>query len=166
MGFSVSNGSGSGSSTELIGNGGFESGSSGWTQTSGVITSSSGEAAHGGSWKAWLDGYGSSHSDYVRQSISVPSGVGSALLSFYLHIDTAESGSSAYDTLKVQVITATGKYITLATYSNADAASGYALHTIDLGAYKGQTFQVNFYGVEDGTKQTSFVVDDVSVKTQ
>ena len=151
---------------KLIGNGGFESGASGWTQTSGVITSSSGEAAHGGSWKAWLDGYGSSHTDYVRQSVTVPAGVSKATLSFYLHIDTAESGSTAYDTLSVQVITATGKYVTLATYSNANAASGYVLRTIDLGAYKGQTFQVNFYGVEDGTQQTSFVVDDVSVKTQ
>ena len=64
------------------------------------------------------------------------------------------------------MITSTGKYITLATYSNVNAANGYALHTIDLGAYKGQTVQVNFYGVEDGSQQTSFVLDDVSVMTQ
>ncbi|AND70020.1 hypothetical protein ATSB10_25660 [Dyella thiooxydans] len=163
--FSVSNSTGGGS-TELIGNGDFESGATVWTQTSGVITSSSNEAAHSGSWKAWLDGYGSSHTDYVRQSVTIPSGVSSATLSFYLHIDTAESGSTAYDTLKVQVITASGSYVTLATYSNANAASGYALHTISLAAYKGQTIQVNFYGVEDGSLQTSFVIDDVSVKTQ
>ncbi|MCP1372445.1 Ig-like domain-containing protein [Dyella lutea] len=163
--FSVSNSTGGGS-TELIGNGDFEGGATVWTQTSGVITSSSNEAAHSGSWKAWLDGYGSSHTDYVRQSITIPSGVSSATLSFYLHIDTAESGSSAYDTLKVQAITASGSYVTLATYSNANAASGYTLHTISLAAYKGQTIQVNFYGVEDGSLQTSFVVDDVSVKTQ
>ena len=61
---------------------------------------------------------------------------------------------------------AAGSYVTLATYSNTNASSGYVLHTIDLGAYKGQTVQVNFYGVEDGSLQTSFVIDDVSVKTQ
>ncbi|MGN6741433.1 CehA/McbA family metallohydrolase [Dyella sp.] len=167
--FSVSNGSGGGSgggSTELIGNGGFESGATVWTQTSGAITSDTSEAAHAGSWKAWLDGYGSVHTDYVRQSVTIPASVASATLSFYLHVDTAESGSTAYDTLKVQVITAAGSYATLATYSNANATSGYVLHTIDLGAYKGQTVQVNFYGVEDGSLQTSFVIDDVSVKTQ
>lgn len=167
--FSVSNGSGGGSgggTTELIGNGGFESGATVWTQTSGVITSDTSEAAHAGSWKAWLDGYGSSHTDYVRQSVTIPSGVSSATLSFYLHVDTAESGSTAYDKLSVQVITSTGKYITLAAYSNANASSGYVLRTIDLGAYKGQTVQVNFYGVEDSSLQTSFVIDDVSVKTQ
>jgi hypothetical protein len=48
--FSVSNGGGS--PFQLIGNGGFESGTANWTQTSGVITSSSSEAAHAGSWKA------------------------------------------------------------------------------------------------------------------
>jgi len=166
--FSVSNGSGGsgGGSTEQIGNGGFESGATVWTQTSGVINSDTSEAAHAGSWKAWLDGYGSAHTDYVRQSLTIPSTVSSATLSFYLHVDTAESGSTAYDTLKVQVITAAGTYVTLATYSNADASSGYVLRTLDLGAYKGQTVQVNFYGVEDGSLQTSFVIDDVSVKTQ
>jgi hypothetical protein len=167
--FSVSNGTGGtggGGTTELIGNGGFESGATVWTQTSGVITSDTSEAAHAGSWKAWLDGYGSAHTDYVRQSVTIPSTVTSASLSFYLHVDTAESGSTAYDTLKVQVITAAGTYVTLATYSNANASSGYVLRTIDLGAYKGQKVQVNFYGVEDSSLQTSFVIDDVSVKTQ
>ncbi|MFC5525648.1 Ig-like domain-containing protein [Rhodanobacter ginsengisoli] len=162
VGFSVSNGGGS--PVELIGNGGFESGTASWTQTSGVITSSSSEAAHAGSWKAWLDGYGSTHTDYVRQQISIPAGVSNATLDFFMHIDTAESGSTAYDTLQVQVITSTGNYVTLATFSNKDAAGGYQEHTINLNAYKGQTLQINFYGVEDSTQQTSFVIDDVSVK--
>ena len=166
--FSVTNGGGSGGGTpvQLISNPDFESGTSGWTQTSGVITNSSSEPAHAGSWKAWLDGYGSTHSDYVRQQISIPSGVANATLDFYLHIDTAETGSTAYDTLQVQVITSTGKYITLATFSNKDAASGYQQHTLSLNAYKGQTLQINFYGKEDGSQQTSFVIDDVSVNAQ
>lgn len=164
--FSVANGTGGGSPVQLISNANFESGASGWTQTSGVITNSSSEPAHAGSWKAWLDGYGSTHTDYVRQQISIPSGVANATLDFYLHIDTAETGSTAYDTLQVQVITATGKYITLATFSNKDAASGYQQHTISLNGYKGQTLQINFYGKEDGSQQTSFVLDDVSVKAE
>lgn len=161
--FSVSNAS---APVQLILNGGFESGTANWTQTSGVVTSDSSEPAHAGSWKAWLDGYGGTHADYVRQRISIPAGASHATLGFQLHIDTAESGSTAYDTLQVQVITSSGKYVTLASFSNADAASGYQEHTISLDAYKGQTVQVNFYGVEDGSLQTSFVVDDVSVVAQ
>ncbi|WEN14189.1 Ig-like domain-containing protein [Rhodanobacter sp. AS-Z3] len=162
--FSLSNGGGG--TTQLINNGNFESGSTSWTQTSGVITSDSSEAAHAGSWKAWLDGYGSSHTDYVRQAISIPVGVAHATLSFFLHVDTAETGSKAYDTLQVQLITSTGKTINLASYSNVDAASGFQQRTINLDAYKGQAIQINFYGKEDSSQQTSFVIDDVGVVAQ
>jgi hypothetical protein len=164
VGFSTANAATGGD--QLLANGGFESGTASWTQTSGVITSDSGEAAHAGSWKAWLDGYGQSHTDYVRQQVSIPASAASATLDFYLHIDSAEGTGTAYDTLKVQVITATGKYITLATFSNKDAASGYREHTLSLDAYKGQTLWINFYGTEDSSLQTSFVVDDVAVRTQ
>jgi hypothetical protein len=56
--------------------------------------------------------------------------------------------------------------VTLATWSNLNAASGYVEHSVDLSAYIGQTIQINFYGVEDSSSQTSFVIDDVSVKSQ
>ena len=113
-----------------------------------------------------MAGYGSTHTDYVRQQIRIPSGVSTATLAFYLHLDTAVAGSMACDTIQVQVITATGKQIALATYPSQDAASGYQQRTISLDDYKGQTLQINFSSSERGTKQTSFVVDDVSVKTQ
>ena len=161
--FSVSN---STTATELVKNGGFESGATSWTQTSGVINNDSGEAAHAGSYKAWLDGYGSAHTDYVRQSIAIPATATKATLDFFMHIDTAEPTTTAYDTLSVQVITSAGKYVTLASWSNMNAAAGYQEHTVDLSAYIGQTVQINFYGVEDSTQQTSFVIDDVSVKAQ
>ena len=162
--FSVANGT---TATELVKNGGFESGATSWTQTSGVINNDTGEAAHTGSYKAWLDGYGSAHTDYVRQSITLPATATKATLDFFMHIDTAETTTStAYDTLSAQVITSAGKYVTLATWSNLNAASGYQEHTVDLSAYVGQTIQINFYGVEDSSSQTSFVIDDVSVKAQ
>jgi hypothetical protein len=161
--FSISNGT---TATELVKNGGFESGATSWTQTTGVINNDSGEPAHTGSYKAWLDGYGSSHTDYVRQSITIPATATKATLDFFMHIDTAETGSTAYDTLSAQVITSAGKYVTLATWSNANAAAGYQEHVVDLSAYIGQTVQINFYGVEDASNQTSFVIDDVSVKAQ
>ncbi|HEY0701003.1 MAG TPA: M28 family peptidase, partial [Micromonospora sp.] len=76
---------------QVVGNGGFESGSAPWTATSGVITNSSSQPAHGGSYKAWLDGYGSSHTDTLSQSVTVPAGCSTYTLAFYLHIDTAET---------------------------------------------------------------------------
>ncbi|WBO68270.1 M4 family metallopeptidase [Streptomyces camelliae] len=154
-----SGGGGGCSSTQLLANPGFESGSTGWTATSGVITNDTGEAAHGGSYKAWLDGYGSSHTDTLSQSVTIPAGC-KATLTFWLHIDTAESGSTAYDKLTVSAGSTT-----LATYSNVNAASGYTQKTFDLSSLAGRTVTLKFNGVEDSSLQTSFVVDDTALTT-
>ncbi|MER6329471.1 putative Ig domain-containing protein [Streptomyces sp. NPDC001034] len=152
--------SGGCSSSQLLANPGFESGNTGWTASSGVITNGTGEAAHGGSYYAWMDGYGSSHTDTVSQSVTIPAGC-KATLSFYLHVDTAETTtSSAYDKLTV-----TAGSTTLASYSNLNANSGYALKTFDLSSLAGQTVTLKFNGVEDSSLQTSFVVDDTSLTT-
>ncbi|MFQ6145485.1 putative Ig domain-containing protein [Streptomyces seoulensis] len=154
-----SGGGGTCSATQLLANPGFESGSTGWTGTSGVITNDSGEAAHGGSYKAWLDGYGSTHTDTLSQSVTIPAGC-KATLTFYLHVDTAETGSTAYDKLTV-----TAGSTTLATYSNLNKATGYAQKTFDLSSLAGQTVTLKFNGVEDSSLQTSFVVDDTALTT-
>ncbi|WP_262287254.1 M28 family peptidase [Micromonospora sp. MA102] len=145
---------------QLIGNTSFESGSTPWTASSGVITNSSSQAARTGSYKAWLDGYGSTHTDTLSQSVSIPAGCASYTLSFWLHVDTAETTTStAYDKLTVQVGTTT-----LATYSNLNAAGGYAQRSFNLAAYAGQTVTLKWTGVEDSSLQTSFVVDDVTLQ--
>ncbi|MET8077153.1 putative Ig domain-containing protein [Streptomyces sp. NPDC005303] len=157
--WTVGSSSGTCTSSQLLGNPGFESGSTTWTSSSGVITNSSSESAHAGSYYAWLDGYGSSHTDTLSQSVTVPSGC-KATFTFYLHVDTAETGSTAYDKLTV-----TAGSTTLATYSNVNAASGYAQKSFDLSSYAGSTVTLKFSGVEDSSLQTSFVLDDTAVTT-
>jgi len=77
------------------------------------------------------------------------------------------TGTTAYDTLQVQVRNPSGTVLgTLATYSNLSAASGYTQKTFDLSAYKGQTIQIYLLGQEDSTLQTSFVVDDFALNAQ
>jgi len=160
--FTVSNAT---SGAELILNGGFESGATSWTQTSGVIGTFTGEPAHGGSYDAWMCGYGSAHTDYVYQQIAIPS-TATGTLTFWLHVDTAETTTTtAYDTMKVQVLNTSGTVLaTLATYSNLNKGTGYTQKSLSLSAYKGQTIRLRFYSVEDSSLQTSFVIDDVSVK--
>ncbi|WP_316778848.1 putative Ig domain-containing protein [Streptomyces sasae] len=154
-------GGGTCTSTQLLGNPGFESGNTTWTASSGVITNSSSEAAHAGSYKAWLDGYGSSHTDTLSQSVTIPSGCTATTFTFYLHIDTAETTTSTqYDKLTV-----TAGSTTLATYSNLNAASGYVQKSFSLGSYAGSTVTLKFSGVEDSSLQTSFVIDDTAVTT-
>jgi hypothetical protein len=145
------------SGQQLLTNPGFESGATGWSSSSGVITTDAGRAARTGSWKAWMDGYGASHTDTLSQAVTIPAGC-HATLSFWLHVDTAESGTTAYDRLTVKAGSTT-----LATYSNVNAATGYQQRTLDLSAYAGQTVTIGFTGVEDASLQTSFVVDDTAV---
>ncbi|MGW0837876.1 hydrolase [Streptomyces prunicolor] len=151
-------GDGTCTAAQLLGNPGFESGNTTWTASSGVITTSSSEAARTGSYKAWLDGYGTATTDTLSQSVSIPSGC-SATLSFYLHADTAETTTStAYDKLTV-----TAGSTTLATYSNLNAASGYVLKSFDVSSLAGTTATIKFTGVEGSTLQTSFVIDDTAL---
>jgi len=162
----------SGGSSQLLGNTGFESGTaSPWTISTGVLCSNStcaGEVAHAGSWFTWLDGYGTTHTDTVSQTVAIPSGKTSATLSYNLHIDTSETTTTtAYDKLKVQVFNSSGTLLkTLVTYSNLNANSGYTVHTNSLAAYIGQTVTLKFTGTEDSSLQTSFVLDDVTLTVQ
>ncbi len=123
-----------------------------------MIDNSTGEPAHSGSWKAWLNGYGTAHTDTLSQSVSIPAGC-SATFSFYLHIDTAETTTtSVFDTLTVKAGSTT-----LATYSNLDAGTGYVLKSFNLSSFAGQTVTLTFTGTEDSSLQTSFVIDDTAL---
>ncbi|WP_432189291.1 M1 family aminopeptidase [Streptomyces sp. Tue6028] len=148
--------------TQVVANGGFESGTSPWSQSSTrVITNRAGQTAHGGTSFAWLGGVGSTHTDTLSQSVTVPSGCSSATLTFWLHIDTAETTSSiAYDKLTAKIGSTT-----LATYSNLDKNTGYAQKSFDVSAFAGQTVTLTFTGTEDSSLQSSFVVDDVALDT-
>ncbi|MFJ5880247.1 putative Ig domain-containing protein [Kitasatospora cineracea] len=148
---------------QLITNPGFETGStSGWTETnsggSSTINSSSSEPAHSGSYDAWLDGYGAANTDTLAQTVTLPAGCATYSLSFWLHIDSASSATTVFDTLTV---TANGT--TVAAYNNTNAAAGYQQRTVNLAAYAGKSVTLKFTGTEDYTKQTSFVLDDVNV---
>ena len=158
----------SASATQLIVNPGFENGSSPWALTAGVLNNSSAEPPHSGAWDAWEDGYGTTHTDSATQTVSIPAGSTSATLTFWLHIDTAETTTStAFDTLRIQVLNTSGTVLaTLGTFSNLNHAAGYFQHSFSMNSFIGQTVQVRFLGHEDSSLQTSFVIDDVNLNVQ
>jgi subtilase family serine protease len=163
----------SSAATNLIVNGGFETGSTTappWTLTAGVLNTSASEPPHSGTKDAWLDGYGTTHTDTATQSVTIPSTATTATLTFFLHIDTAETTTTtAFDTLTVQVLNSSGTVLqTLGTFSNLNKAAGYVQHSlpISLTSIKGQTVQIKFTGKEDTSLQTSFVLDDIALNVQ
>jgi serine protease len=157
----VGGGGGGGCSAgQKLGNPGFESGTASWSATSGVIgQNGASEPAHSGTWDAWLDGYGSTHTDTLSQSVAIPSGCTTYTLSFYLHIDTAETTTiTQYDKLTVKLGSTA-----LATYSNLNHATGYSQKTFNVSGFAGQTATLLFTGTEDSSLQTSFVIDDTAL---
>ncbi|MCU1657991.1 MAG: hypothetical protein JWO57_2647, partial [Pseudonocardiales bacterium] len=92
-------GSGGSCTGQLLKNPGFESGATSWTSSSGVINTDAAHS-HAGSGYAWLDGYGTTHTDTLSQAVTIPAGC-AATLSYYLWINSAEGTSTAYDKLAV-----------------------------------------------------------------
>ncbi|KUO12919.1 M1 family aminopeptidase [Streptomyces sp. DSM 15324] len=148
--------------SQAVANGGFESGATSWTPSSAtVVTNRTGQSAHGGGYYAWLDGTGATHTDTLTQTVTVPSDCAKATLTFWLHIDTAETTSStAYDRLTAKIGSTT-----LATYSNLDKNTGYVQKSFDVSAFAGQTVALSFTGTEDSSLQSSFVLDDIALNT-
>jgi uncharacterized membrane protein len=163
-----------GTTTQILGNPGFENGKTNpapWVLTTThstnlIIANSSLEPPHSGTFDAWLDGFGTTTTDTIMQQVTIPANATAATLSFWLHIDTAEtSTTTAFDTLNVQVRDSSGNVLqTLATFSNLNHASGYQQHTFNLNSFIGKTIQIFLIGKEDFELQTSFVVDDFALQ--
>ncbi|MBS0212188.1 MAG: PKD domain-containing protein, partial [Proteobacteria bacterium] len=165
-----SGGGGGGGGTQLLGNTGFETaGGASWSGTASIFCTNStcsGETAYAGTGFAWLDGYGTTHTDTLSQTVTIPSGKTTANVQYYLHIDTAETTTtSAYDKLTVALYSGSTKVATLANFSNLNANTGYTLqsNTVNISKYAGKKLTLKFTGTEDASLQTSFVLDNVTM---
>ncbi|WP_133500732.1 Ig-like domain-containing protein [Cognatilysobacter terrigena] len=163
--FSVSNTT---TATELLQNGGFESGTTGWSAKAGSITNDASYPAHSGSYYLWSNGYGTANTEYTYQTVTIPSTATTVTLTFWLRVDSNETTTTtAYDTMKVQLRNSSNTVLsTLATYSNLNKGTSYVQKTFDVSSYRGQTVRVYFEGVEDSSVITSFLLDDVSLKSK
>ncbi|MEU4159131.1 M28 family peptidase [Actinoplanes sp. NPDC026670] len=144
---------------QKLGNNGFETATTPWTATTGVVAANTGDAApRTGTRNAKLGGYGSTHTDTLSQSVTLPTGCSSYTLTFYLKIVTSETTTSTqYDKLTVKVGSTT-----LGTFSNLNP-SAYTLRTYNLAAYAGQTITLTFTGTEDSSLKTTFAIDDTAL---
>jgi hypothetical protein len=156
-----------GATQQLLGNPGFENGlnAAPWLATTGVIDSTTLQPPRSGAWKAWMNGWGSPHTDTLSQTVSIPGNATTATLSYWFYVYTGETSTTvAYDKLAVQIRNSSGTVLaTLANYSNLSRKFPYAQASFDLSAYKGQTIQVYLVGTEDQGLQTSFIIDDFSL---
>lgn len=159
------------STTQLIQNPGFENGLNfaPWVATpASIVENGATIPPRSGAWKAVVGGNGVSSSETLYQTVTIPSNVTTATLSFWIRITTEETTTSRiYDRLRVRIRRTTGQNIALlATYTNLDKNSAYVQKTFDLSAYKGQTVRISLESSEDSSLATFFAVDDFSLTTQ
>ena len=142
-------------------NGDFESGTSGWTEYSShgwqiIVTSfPGGLTAHSGSYAAWLGGEYSDIS-YVQQPVTISAG---APYLVYWHWIASED-ICGFDFAGVVV-----NGIVVDTYDLCSTANtnGWVKHSVNLGAYVGQSVMLQIRAETDSSLNSNLFVDDVSL---
>jgi subtilase family serine protease len=163
--WTISSSTGTGcTAQQLLGNPGFESGSiSPWTSTSGVLTNtSSGEPAQAGSWLAWLDGYGTAHTDTVAQQVTIPATCTNATFSYWAEVNSTVTSTTkkAQNTLVLEVLNSSGTVVqTVPVATAANNGTSYVEYSTNLASYIGQTITLKFIGTEVSGGNTSFLED-------
>lgn len=109
----------------------------------------------------------------ISQTVSIPSDATSAVLRFWVCVQTAESlTDEPFDLLEIEIRNGAGEVLaTPLTVSNSDAASSentpgvyFQPETVDLSEFAGQTVTVAFHATNGEELRTTFRIDDVSLK--
>ncbi|WP_460604728.1 hydrolase [Jatrophihabitans fulvus] len=144
-------GTGGGGTGSSLTNGGFESGTSGWTVSSGAYAVTS--QHHSGTHSLHL-GATTNATDTASQTVTVPS---SGTLTWWTRMTTTES-SGTHDTLTVKL-----GGTTVGAVSNTATTGAWQSHTASLASYAGQSVTLAFSAANDASSPTTFWVDDVAV---
>ncbi len=163
---------------ELLGNRGFENGAKRpqpWVASLSVIDNFNRYPAFSGKWKAWFAGYGSPHTDTLHQTVTIPSNISSARLSYELLVD-AQQVLFPVSTLTVQLRDTSGNILQTLdqftdlddTYNPLTGRKEYRRHSYSLNVnrYKGKTVQLYVTGVDGNYLPVSFVADLFSLLVQ
>lgn len=151
--------------SELLSNGGFESGDFAYWETLGSPMVSN-DAAYEGTYSALVGGVNDAD-DTFFQEVTLPVTVTAAYLSYWWYIYTEEAPGTPYDYLYLEVQDTGGGILqTVETLSNESATGIWQYSLVDLAEYPsllGQTVRVAFHGTNDVSYPTGFFVDNVSL---
>ncbi len=170
------------SQTELTTNGNFESSplGTGWTTTTANgnlwVGNANCSGANGSANYVWaadqneLTGVNNIDED-LRQQIQIPSNASQVTVFFKASINTAETGTTAYDEMTLTLEDVTGNVLhTLGSLSNLDAdpsltnCQTYSSYYVNIpSSFFGQSPYLSLSFETDGSLPTIFRVDDVSV---
>jgi hypothetical protein len=154
--------------TELLTNGSFASGSSGWVLSGNFFADSRFSVCHscpGYAYFANADGSaGNNLSGSLYQTVTIPANATSAAVSFWWYITTSETAIAVFDRMNVTIQNSSGGVLaTVASLSNLSRTNEWVQNSADLMAYRGQTIRLNFSATTDVSLPTVFRVDDASI---
>lgn len=153
---------------ERLGNPGFETSITPWQIfPPAAFFTANGPSPHGGTGYSYCGSVAGTGT--VGQQFTIPAGATSANLTYWLRITTDETTTTAAnDNLFVEVRNlANTVLLTAATHSNLNAAttgSYTQFGSFNLLPYAGQTVRLMFRCTLNPTLQTTFFIDDVSVR--
>jgi hypothetical protein len=153
--------------TNLLQNGGFESGRVNWQEASTrgftLVCTATGCGSttvvpRSGSYFSWLAG-ANNEASQISQALTLPAGQ-RATLTFWHRVQSSDI--CGYDYGYVRVL-AGGITTTVKTFSlcSSTQTSGWVSNTIDLSSYAGRAITLIFRATADATQVSSFFVDDV-----
>ncbi|MBX3298169.1 MAG: M4 family metallopeptidase [Acidobacteria bacterium] len=153
--------------TELLVNGGFETSVSPWVGSgTGYYYIANGNYPKSGTGYIYFGTANSIAGQYYQQ-VTIPS-TATGTLTFWLNVTSDETTTTTqYDKLFVEVRNTSGTLLTtLATYSNLNKATAgsYTQRSLSVAGYKGQTVRIQFRATTDSSLQTTFRVDDASLR--
>jgi hypothetical protein len=148
--------------TNLVADGGFESGSGWQVATDGSYGLLSDFYARSGAKSAHLGGVDGA-SDVLSIPLVLPADKPAVTLSFWWHV-LSEEQSGEFDGLSVVAADSQGKPMrSLLTLGSDSAATQWQQSLIDLSGYSGQAIQLQFVAQTDSSLVTDFFIDDVAV---
>jgi Carboxypeptidase regulatory-like domain len=148
----------------IIQNGGFESGTTGWTYSGSPSPRRGQTQAHSGKYSLKVGGSSGQSGDSIAyQMVTIPGSARHANLSFYYW--PASNDSSTYGWQEADVIDSSGNVLQQ-LFVNTTNDRVWIQMTFDLSQYAGQTIGIRFLDHENsggGSYYTYMYVDDVSL---
>lgn len=117
-----------------------------------------------GNWAAWLGGInGATRTLY--QDVVIPPGAINMRITVYRWIASADDPAMAFDGFALSLQNTTGGILeSIVTWTNQDTTSTWTAFSYDfLGDHAGQTVRVNLTSTQDGSFNTNFFIDNMSL---
>lgn len=147
-----------GPTNNVLVNGDFEDGGTGWPGNVAAVVTESQNPTHGGNGKLWLGGNGRVSTQYVGQRVTIPA---NGKLSFWVRVVSQDVDNADYS--DIDLVDDNNRGETVSHITSSEATDGYVQKTVDVSKFAGRTMWLRLSSSEDNGGMSSFFYDDISL---